>query len=239
MQQSDEWISKFDLSSLRTIATAGEICDRSTWEWLHNCVGGGKVQVLDSWWQTETGCPMVNPRPSEIDAPIPRAKSARPFYGIEPMILDPATGGEIKGEGAGAFAIAKPWPGIARTIYNDHPRYIETYFAQFGGVYASGDGASRDAQGFYTITGRTDDVINISGHRLSTSEIENILANEEQVSEVAVIGADHELKGHVPVAFLILHSSSTHLDQQKLRAQFFAAVATKIGKWARPDNIIF
>jgi len=193
--------------------------------------GGNEVMLRDTVYKALEGnaCPTVSTL----------LVQKRPFYGIEPKILDASTGGEIKGEGAGVFAIAKPWPGIARTIYNDHPRYIETYFAQFGGVYASGDGASRDAQGFYTITGRTDDVINISGHRLSTSEIENILANEEHVSEVAVIGADHELKGHVPVAFVILHSSSTNLDQSRLRAEFVAAVATNIGKWARPDNVIF
>ena len=195
MQRSNDWVERYDLSSLRSVATAGEICDLSTWRWLHEVVGKGRIEILDSWWQTETGACMLNPRPSLIGAAIPPAKSARPFYGIAPEIRDGTTGEEITGVGSGIFTIKEPWPAIARTIYNDHDRYIKTYFTDFENRYTTGDGANRDENGFYTVTGRTDDVINISGHRLSTSEIENILAKHDKVSEVAVVGATHSLKG--------------------------------------------
>lgn len=195
MQQNNSWIDKYDLSSLKSIATAGEICDISTWNWLNDVVGKGKIEILDSWWQTETGSPMLNPRPSSIGADLPPAKSARPFYGINPEIINATTGETIEGVGSGIFTIKEPWPAIARTIYNDHDRFIKTYFTEFPGRYTTGDGAHRDESGYYTVTGRTDDVINIAGHRLSTSEIENILAKHDQVSEVAVVGADHQLKG--------------------------------------------
>jgi acetyl-CoA synthetase len=195
MQQGNDWIDKYDLSSLRVIATAGEICDASTWHWLNQTVGHNKVEILDSWWQTETGSPMINPRPSKKQDNIPPGMSARPFYGINPKLFDSETKKEILGVGSGILTIKEPWPAIARTIYNDHNRYIETYFTEFPGIYTTGDGGRRDKNGFYQITGRTDDVINIAGHRLSTSEIENILAKNDYVSEVAVIGADHKVKG--------------------------------------------
>ena len=192
LMRSDEHIKHYDLSSLRVIASMGEITDLSTWKWLHKTFGGEKAAVLDSWWQTETGCPMLNPWPSKIGATIPEGKSARASYGVEPCLLDENS---VENDHEGHLCIKEAWPGMARTIYGDHDRYIETYFKQYPGYYASGDGASRDENGFYQISGRKDDVINIAGHRLSTSEIENIVAKHSQVAEVAVVGVDDKLKG--------------------------------------------
>ena len=192
LMRDDAAVSDYDLSSLRAIATCGEITDLSTWTWLHERFGGGDTATLDSWWQTETGCPMLNPWPSAIDASIPQGKSARPFYGVDPCLIGDD---RLESETHGHLCIRQPWPGMARTIYGDHERYVNTYFKEYPGHYASGDGAQRDQHGFYQITGRTDDVINIAGHRLSTSEIENIVAKHDAVAEVAVIGANDSIKG--------------------------------------------
>lgn len=170
-------------------------------------------------------------------AEIPVGKSARPFYGIEPKIMNGETKRELSGAASGILTIKRPWPAIARTIYGDHERYIKTYFSEFPGQYTSGDGGARDEKGYFSITGRTDDVINISGHRLSTSEIENIISNHPDVSETAVIGADDKLKGHVPVCYVILHIESKS-DPDSVRQELFNQVATVIGKWARPGKIV-
>lgn len=232
----DNWVKKYDRSSLRTLGSVGEPINNEAWEWLHKVVGEGRCTLVDTWWQTETGGICIAPRPSEEGAEILPGMAMRPFYGIVPVLMD-EKGRVVKGNDvSGALCFSQPWPGMARTIYGDHKRYMEAYFGAYPGYYFSGDGALRTKSGYYQITGRMDDVINISGHRLGTAEIEDALADHPAVPETAVIGYPHDIKGEAAFAFIVLKDDAGDVDG--VLKELRSAVATKIAKYAVPDQIL-
>ena len=179
LKYGDEWVKKYDRSSLKTLGSVGEPLNHEAWTWFHDLVGEGRCDLVDTWWQTETGGIAIAPRPSEKGAKITPAKPMRPMFGIEPALLDDK-GREIHGnDKAGALCLKTAWPGMARTVYGDHERYKQTYFTTYPGYYFTGDGAHRDQEGYYQITGRVDDVINVTGHRLGTAEVEDVLVSKK------------------------------------------------------------
>ncbi|KAG8548323.1 hypothetical protein GDO81_025761 [Engystomops pustulosus] len=195
LKYGDEWVKKYDRSSLKLLGSVGEPINHEAWEWFYNVVGEGRCDLVDTWWQTETGGICISPRPSEPDGEIIPAMAMRPFFGIRPTLLN-ENGKVIEGgDVSGALCIAQAWPGMARTIYGDHQRFVDAYFKTYPGYYFTGDGAYRSDEGHYQITGRMDDVINISGHRLGTAEIEDALDEHPDVPETAVIGFPHDIKG--------------------------------------------
>ncbi|TCJ16172.1 acetate--CoA ligase [Rubrobacter taiwanensis] len=234
MKQGTADIEKHDLSSLRLLGSVGEPINPRAWEWYHEHVGGGRCPVVDTWWQTETGGIMITPLPG-ITTTKP-GSATRPFPGIFAGIYDDA-GNEIEGEGSGNLVIKRPWPGMLRTLYKDPQRYRETYWEKYGDVYFAGDGARRDEDGYFWITGRVDDVINVSGHRISTAEVESALVGHPSVAEAAVIGRHDEETGQAIVAYVILEGGHEGNDEmaQELRQQ----VRKVIGAHARPQEIIF
>ena len=180
IKYGDEWVKKYDRSSLKTLGSVGEPLNHEAWAWFHDLVGEGRCDLVDSWWQTETGGIAIAPRPSPQGSEIVPAKPMRPMFGIQPVLLDDK-GREVEGlNQAGALCLKTPWPGIARTVYGDHERYRQTYFTTYPGYYFTGDGAHRDQKGYYQITGRVDDVINVTGHRLGTAEVEDVLVSTDQ-----------------------------------------------------------
>uniref|UniRef100_A0A672NNM5 Acetyl-coenzyme A synthetase n=1 Tax=Sinocyclocheilus grahami TaxID=75366 RepID=A0A672NNM5_SINGR len=195
LKYEENWVKKYDRSSLKTLASVGEPINHEAWEWFHNVVGDGRCPLVDTWWQTETGGVCIAPLPAEPGAEIRPAMAMRPFFGIQPALLGEKgqiiTGNDV----SGALCISQPWPGMARTIFGDHQRFMDAYFKPYQGQYFTGDGAYRTEDGYYQITGRMDDVINISGHRLGTAEIEDALDEHPDVPETAVIGIPHEIKG--------------------------------------------
>ena len=201
LREGDEFVTKTNRSSLRILATVGEPINVEAWEWYYNVVGEKRCPVIDTWWQTETGGHMITPLPCHTLKP---GLAQKPFFGVQPALLD-HDGQEIEGEGEGNFVILDSWPGQMRTVYGDHKRFIETYFSAFPGKYFTGDGAKRDADGDYRITGRVDDVINVSGHRLGTAEIESAINEHEDVAESAVVGYPHDIKGTGIYAYVILN----------------------------------
>jgi len=228
-----ENLEKHDLSSLRLLGSVGEPINPRAWEWYHENVGGGRCPVVDTWWQTETGGIMISPLPGIT--PAKPGSATFPFPGIFPGLYD-EEGNEIEGAGQGNLVMKRPWPGMLRTLYKDPERYRETYWEKYGDVYFAGDGAKRDEDGYYTITGRIDDVLNVAGHRLSTVEIENALVGAEGVAEAAVIGIDDEDKGQAPVAFVILEGGHEEYDED-YEKQLVDAVAQKAGKISRPNRV--
>ncbi|XP_069787975.1 acetyl-coenzyme A synthetase 2-like, mitochondrial isoform X2 [Narcine bancroftii] len=237
LKHGDSWVSKYDRSSLKTLGTVGEPINHEAWQWYHNVVGEGRCTLVDTWWQTETGGICISPRPSEEGAKIVPTMAMRPFFGIELALMN-EKGDHLKGNNVtGALCITKPWPGIARTIYGDHQRFLTAYFNKYPGYYFTGDGAYRSEEGYYQITGRMDDVINISGHRLGTAEIENALDEHPDVPETAVIGFPHELKGEAAFAFIVLKESGT-LSEPATIEDLKSIVASKIAKYAVPDHIM-
>uniref|UniRef100_A0A8B9PVW7 Acetyl-coenzyme A synthetase n=1 Tax=Apteryx owenii TaxID=8824 RepID=A0A8B9PVW7_APTOW len=195
LKYGNEWVKKYDRSSLKTLGSVGEPINNEAWQWFYHVVGNGRCTLVDTWWQTETGGICIAPRPSEKKAEIVPAMAMRPFFGIVPVLMD-ENGKVIEGNDvSGALCIAQPWPGMARTIYGDHQRFVDAYFKAYPGYYFTGDSAYRTEKGYYQITGRMDDVINISGHRLGTAEIEDAMADHPEVPETAVIGYPHEIKG--------------------------------------------
>ncbi|XP_074143811.1 acetyl-coenzyme A synthetase 2-like, mitochondrial isoform X2 [Sminthopsis crassicaudata] len=219
LNYGDVWVKKYDRSSLRTLGSVGEPINQEAWEWLYKVVGDSKCTLVDTWWQTETGGICIAPRPSEEGAKIIPGMAMRPFFGITPVLMD-----------------EKAWPGMARTIYGDHQRFIDAYFKVYPGHYFSGDGAYRTEDGYYQITGRMDDVINISGHRLGTAEIEDALANHPAVPETAVIGYPHDIKGEAACAFIVLKDDIDNPDI--ILKELKSIVASKIAKYAVPDQIL-
>ncbi|XP_036274363.1 acetyl-coenzyme A synthetase 2-like, mitochondrial isoform X1 [Pipistrellus kuhlii] len=235
IKHGDSWVKKYDRSSLRTLGSVGEPINQEAWEWLHKVVGDSKCTLVDTWWQTETGGICIAPRPSEEGAEILPAMAMRPFYGIIPALMD-EKGNLLKGNNvSGALCIAQAWPGMARTIYGDHQRFLEAYFKVYPGYYFTGDGACRTEGGHYQITGRMDDVINISGHRLGTAEIEDAIASHPEVPETAVIGYPHDIKGEGAFAFIVLKDKA---DSDAVMKELRSSVATKIAKYAVPDEIL-
>uniref|UniRef100_A0A8D0B0S6 Acetyl-coenzyme A synthetase n=1 Tax=Sander lucioperca TaxID=283035 RepID=A0A8D0B0S6_SANLU len=195
LKYGDQWVHKYDRSTLKTLGSVGEPINTEAWEWYHRVVGDGRCPVVDTWWQTETGGICITPRPSEPDAEIVPGMAMRPFFGIEPVLMD--TEGKVltSNDTSGALCIAQPWPGMARTIHNDHQRFTETYCQPYPGYFFTGDGAYRSKEGYYQITGRLDDVINVSGHRIGTAEIEDVVNQYSAVAESAIIGYPHNIKG--------------------------------------------
>ncbi|XP_021556418.1 acetyl-coenzyme A synthetase 2-like, mitochondrial isoform X2 [Neomonachus schauinslandi] len=214
----------------------GEPINFEAWEWLHKVVGDSRCTLVDTWWQTETGGICIAPRPSEEGAEVLPGMAMRPFFGIVPVLMD-EKGNVVEGSNvSGALCLSQAWPGMARTIYGDHQRFMEAYFKPYPGHYFTGDGAYRTEGGYYQITGRMDDVINISGHRLGTAEIEDAMANHPAVPETAVIGYPHDIKGEAAFAFIVLKDNTS--DTDAVVKELRSAVATKIAKYAVPDQIL-
>ncbi|XP_041280041.1 acetyl-coenzyme A synthetase 2-like, mitochondrial isoform X2 [Onychostruthus taczanowskii] len=236
LNYGEEWVKKYDRSSLKVLGSVGEPINKEAWQWFYEVVGEGRCTLVDTWWQTETGGICIAPRPSEEKAEIVPAMAMRPFFGIVPVLMD-ENGEVIEGNDvSGALCIAQPWPGMARTIHGDHQRFIDAYFKAYPGYYFTGDGAYRSHKGYYQITGRMDDVINISGHRLGTAEIEDAMADHPEVPETAVVGYPHKIKGEGAFAFIVLREETAHADH--IKEELKTIVASKIAKYAVPDHIL-
>uniref|UniRef100_A0A673XM05 Propionate--CoA ligase n=1 Tax=Salmo trutta TaxID=8032 RepID=A0A673XM05_SALTR len=237
LKYEESWVKKYDRSSLKTLGSVGEPINHEAWEWFYNVVGDGRCPLVDTWWQTETGGVCIAPRPAEEGAEIVPAMAMRPFFGIQPVLMEekgkPISGNDV----SGALCIGQPWPGMARTIFGDHKRFVDAYFKPYPGHYFTGDGAYRSKEGYYQITGRMDDVINISGHRLGTAEIEDALDEHPAVPETAVIGISHDIKGEVPFAFVVLKEDPS-LNHTAVVKELRGLVATKIAKYAVPDHFL-
>ena len=234
MGQGKEWVEKCDLSSIRILGTVGEPINPEAWSWYHNVVGNGRCPIVDTWWQTETGGHLITPLPGAI--PTKPGSATKPFFGIVPAILEPTTGVEITAtEAEGVLCIKDSWPGQMRTVYGDHKRFMDTYFSDYPGTYFTGDGCRRDSDGYYWITGRVDDVLNVSGHRMGTAEIESALVAHSAVAESAVVGFPHDIKGQGIYAYVTLMRGIEPSDG--LRTELMQWVRKEIGPIARPDVI--
>jgi acetyl-CoA synthetase len=234
MAQGDEFVTKCDLSTLKLLGTVGEPINPEAWHWYNDVVGKGKCPIVDTWWQTETGGHMMTPLPG-AHASKP-GSCMKPFFGVEPVVLEPTSGEEITSYPCeGVLAIKTSWPGQMRTVFGDHDRFIKTYFADYKGYYFAGDGCKRDEDGDYWITGRVDDVINISGHRMGTAEVESALVAHPKVSEAAVVGYPHEIKGQGIYCYVTLMAGEEYTDA--LRAELRQWVRKEIGPIATPDLI--
>ncbi|MEL6265349.1 MAG: AMP-binding protein, partial [Pseudomonadota bacterium] len=222
------------LSDLRILGTVGEPINPEAWRWYNEVVGGKRCPIVDTWWQTETGGHLITPLPGAV--PTKPGSATKPFFGVRPVVLDPQGGQEIEGNGVeGVLAIADSWPAQMRTVWGDHDRFVSTYFEQYKGYYFSGDGCRRDEDGYYWITGRVDDVINVSGHRMGTAEVESALVSHPAVSEAAVVGYPHEIKGQGIYCYVTLMSGIEPSDA--LLKELQAHVRTEIGPIAKPDVI--
>jgi acetyl-CoA synthetase len=234
MGKGKEWVEKCDLSSLKVLGTVGEPINPEAWNWYNEVVGKGTCPIVDTWWQTETGGHMLTPLPGAI-ATKPGSATV-PFFGVQPVIVEPQTGKEITTvEAEGVLCIKDSWPGQMRSIYGDHDRFVKTYFSDYKGYYFSGDGCRRDADGYYWITGRVDDVLNVSGHRMGTAEIESALVAHPSVSEAAVVGFPHEVKGQGIYCYVTLMSGVE--PTEGLRKELRDWVRKEIGPIASPDYI--
>ena len=234
MGQGRDWVEKHDLSSLRVLGSVGEPINPEAWNWYDEVVGKGKCPIVDTWWQTETGGILITPLPGAI--PTKPGSATKPFFGVKPAVLEPASGAEISEvECEGVLALADSWPGQMRTIFGDHARFVETYFSQYKGYYFSGDGCRRDADGYYWITGRVDDVINVSGHRMGTAEVESALVAPPKVAEAAVVGYPHAIKGQGIYAYVTLNEGEAYTEE--LRKELVQWVRKEIGPIASPDLI--
>jgi acetyl-CoA synthetase len=232
----EEFPARHDLSSLRLLGTVGEPINPKAWLWYHEVIGGGRCPIVDTWWQTETGHIMISPLPG-ITATKP-GSATTPLPGVEAKILDESTGDE-KESGQGLLVLTRPWPGMLRTLYEDDDRYVETYFSRFGDrTYLVGDAARRDEDGFYWVIGRIDDVINVSGHRLSTAEVESAIVSHPAVAEAAVIGQFDEDTGQAIVAFVTLQGDAD-TGGGDMTTAVREHVAERIGKLARPKRIFW
>jgi len=233
MGLGDELVTKHDLSDLRVLGSVGEPINPEAWNWYNEVVGKGKVPIVDTWWQTETGGHMMTPLPGAI-ATKP-GSATKPFFGVQPVILDPQTGVEMEGACEGVLAIKESWPSQMRTVYGDHERFVKNYFAAYKGYYFTEDGCKRDEDGYYWITGRVDDVLNVSGHRMGTAEIESALVAHKNVAEAAVVGYPHEVKGQGIYCYVTLNVGVEYTDE--LRIELRAWVRKQIGPIASPDFI--
>jgi len=235
-REGDAFLEPYDRSTLRVLGTVGEPISPETWRWYHDVVGEGRCAVVDTWWQTETGGIMITPLPGVT--PLKPGSATLPFFGIKPVLMD-EEGRPIEGDDVtGNLCIEKTWPGQARTVYGDHERFAETYFSQYPGYYFTGDGCRRDRDGYYWITGRVDDVINVSGHRLGTAEVESALVAHEAVAEAAVVGFPHEIKGQGIFAFVLLSAEYAGSDRSEVSGVLKEQVRHVIGPIATPDRIL-
>jgi acetyl-CoA synthetase len=232
MGAGDSYVEKTSRESLKLLGTVGEPINPEAWEWYHRVVGDSRCPIVDTWWQTETGAHMLTPLPGVTE--LKPGSATHPFFGVQPILLD-SEGSEIKGEGEGLLMIKASWPSQIRSVYGDHQRCIDTYFSPYPGYYFTGDGAKRDADGYYWITGRVDDVLNVSGHRMGTAEVESALVLHNKISEAAVVGCPHEIKGQGIYCF-VTPMAGIDPDEQ-LRLELIALCVQEIGPIAKPDFI--
>ena len=233
MAHGDGPLEGHDLSSLRVLGTVGEPINPEAWSWYHAKVGGGRCPIVDTWWQTETGGHLITPLPGATA--LKPGSATKPFFGVEPAVLDPQSGERLEGAAEGVLCVARSWPGQMRTVWGDHQRFEDTYFQQYPGHYFTGDGCRRDEDGDYWITGRVDDVINVSGHRMGTAEVESALVAHESVAEAAVVGYPHPVKGQGIYAYVTLMKGVEATDA--LGKELGDWVRREIGPIAKPDLI--
>ncbi len=234
MGQGTQFVEPYDLSSLRILGTVGEPINPEAWNWYNDVVGKGKCPIVDTWWQTETGGHLLTPLPGAT--PTKPGSATLPFFGVQPVVLEPTSGEPIEGtEGEGVLCIADSWPAQMRTVWGDHARFEKTYFSDYKNYYFTGDGCRRDADGYYWITGRVDDVINVSGHRMGTAEVESALVAHEKVAEAAVVGYPHDVKGQGIYAYVTLMTGVEPTPE--LRKELEVWVRSEIGPIAKPDLI--
>ncbi len=234
MGAGDEWVKKTSRKSLKLLGTVGEPINPEAWEWYYHVVGEGRCPIVDTWWQTETGGILIAPLPGATD--LKPGSATKPFFGIQPALLD-NDGNELEGPAEGNLVMKDSWPGQMRTVFGDHQRFVETYFSTFKGYYFTGDGCRRDEDGYYWITGRVDDVLNVSGHRMGTAEIESALVAHPAVSEAAVVGYPHDIKGQGIYCYVTLMAG--HEPSEELRKELVQWVRKEIGPIATPDFIQF
>jgi acetyl-CoA synthetase len=235
MQAGEEPVKKASRKSLRLLGSVGEPINPEAWEWYHRVVGDGRCPIVDTWWQTETGGILITPLPGAT--PTKPGSATLPFFGVDPVLVD-NEGQVLEGNGvSGNLCLRGSWPGQARTIFGDHARFRETYFSRFPGLYFTGDGCRRDEDGYYWITGRVDDVLNVSGHRLGTAEVESALVGHEAVAEAAVIGFPHEIKGEGIYAYVIVNPEYEKANPEELVGSLKQEVRRAIGAIAVPDRI--
>ena len=230
MREGEDYVRRTGRRSLRILGTVGEPINPEAWLWYYDHVGEQRCPIVDTWWQTETGGILISPIPGAT--PLKPGSATRPFFGVEPVIVD-NDGRVVKGVGEGNLCLARAWPGMMRTVFGDHQRFIQTYFSSFSGFYFTGDGARRDADGFYWLTGRVDDVINVAGHRLGTAEIESALVAHPKVAEAAVVGFPHDIKGQGIYAYVTLKVTET--PSEDLRRELVTWVRQEISPIAAPD----
>jgi len=234
MREGEEYVKKTDRSSIKLLGTVGEPINPEAWKWYWEVVGDGRCPIVDTWWQTETGGILITPLPGATD--LKPGSATRPFFGVEPALVDPE-GKVMEGEATGNLVILDAWPGMMRTLYRAHDRFIETYFSAYPGMYFTGDGCRRDGDGYYWITGRVDDVINVSGHRMGTAEVESALVAHAKVAEAAVVGFPHDIKGQGIYAYVTLNAGESPGDD--LQRELVQWVRSEIGPIASPDVIQF
>jgi acetyl-CoA synthetase len=232
MREGDAPVTATNRQSLRLLGTVGEPINPEAWKWYHEVVGNSRCPIVDTWWQTETGGILITPLPGAT--PLKPGSATRPFFGVQPVMVD-SDGKLLEGVAEGNLCIADSWPGQMRTLYGDHERFVQTYFTTYPGRYFTGDGARRDEDGYYWITGRVDDVINVSGHRMGTAEVESALVAHHQVAESAVVGYPHDIKGQGIYAYVTLNLGDEPSDE--LRKELVQWVRKEIGPIAAPDLI--
>jgi acetyl-CoA synthetase len=234
MRDGEEPVKKTSRASLRLLGSVGEPINPEAWLWYHRVVGDGRCPIVDTWWQTETGAALITPLPGATA--LKPGSATKPFFGVQPALVD-AEGKFLEGATDGNLVLLDSWPGQMRTVYGDHERFFQTYFSTYPGMYFTGDGCRRDADGYYWITGRVDDVINVSGHRMGTAEIESALVAHPKVAEAAVVGYPHDLKGQGIYAYVTLNAGEP--ADEALRKDLVAWVRREIGPIASPDVIQF
>jgi acetyl-CoA synthetase len=232
MAQGNELVTSTSRASLRLLGSVGEPINPEAWEWYYHVVGEMRCPIVDTWWQTETGSIMITPLPGATD--LKPGSATRPFFGVEPALFDPE-GNELEGVASGNLVIKRSWPSQIRTVYGDHQRLVDTYFSTYKGVYFTGDGARRDEDGYYWITGRVDDVLNVSGHRIGTAEVESALVLHDSVAEAAVVGCPHDIKGQCIYAYVMPMRGVT--PSENLIKELKAFVTEQVGSFAKPDFI--
>jgi acetyl-CoA synthetase len=234
MGAGDDFVKRASRKSLKLLGSVGEPINPEAWEWYHHVVGDRRCPIVDTWWQTETGGILITPLPGATT--LKPGSATLPFFGVQPAIVD-AEGNVLEGEASGNLVILDAWPGMMRSVYGDHQRFVETYFSTYKGKYFTGDGCRRDADGYYWITGRVDDVINVSGHRMGTAEVESALVAHPKVSEAAVVGYPHDIKGQGIYCYVTLMAGEQSSDALKKELRDW--VRNEIGPIASPDQVQF
>jgi acetyl-CoA synthetase len=235
MREGDDYVTRTNRSSLRLLGSVGEPINPEAWDWYHRVVGERRCPIVDTWWQTETGGAMITPMPGATD--LKPGSASKPMFGVKPALVDPEKGTFLDGATSGALVITDSWPGQMRSVYGDHQRFFDTYFSQYPGLYFTGDGCRRDEDGYHWITGRIDDVINVSGHRMGTAEVESALVLHPKVAEAAVVGMPHDVKGQGIYAYVTTNVGTD--DNEDLRGELVQWVRKEIGPIATPDVLQF